>query len=69
MPAKLIAQSIIAFASGLAGGGLIAVTTIVAGDTLLLSTPSVGEGCTGVIHGQENASAAPRPSDWVSCVI
>ena len=45
MPAQLLVQSFVAFAGGLAGGGLLAFTTIVAGDTLLLSTPSAGEGC------------------------
>lgn len=62
MPDKLIVQFIVAFASGLAGGGLLAVTKIVAGDTLLLSTPSAGEGCSVVIHGKESTSAPTLPS-------
>ncbi len=61
MSGKLIVQSIVALASGLVGGGLLAVTTIVAGDTLLLSTSSAGEGCSVVIQGKESTSAPTLP--------
>ena len=62
MSGKLIVQSIVALASGLVGGGLLAVTTIVAGDTLLLSRSSASEGCSVVIQGKESTSAPTLPS-------
>ena len=69
MPAQLLVQSFVAFAGGLAGGGLLAFTTIVAGDTLLLSTPSAGEGCRVITVEQVGTSASSVPGDPVNCVI
>ena len=69
MPAQLLVQSFVAFAGGLAGGGLLAFTTIVAGDTLLLSTPSAGEGCRVITAEQVGVSASPVPGNQISCVI